>query len=145
MRIFFTLSALIFSAGIATAQGNGAPGAHFIENWDMDGDGQVTVAEVTEKRGDIFYMFDQDEDGFLSAPEYDLFDETRRADMAENAGGVKGPMQAVNTAMSRDFNDTDKDGRVSIAEFTNNSAQFFKMIDRNGDGLVDTADFEPGG
>lgn len=72
-------------AGSAMAQGNGNPGAHFIENWDQDGDGVVTLAEVTQKRGEVFYMFDQDEDGMLSAEEYVMFDETREADMAMEA------------------------------------------------------------
>jgi hypothetical protein len=38
-------------------------------NWDSDGDGKVTLAEVLERRGDLFDGFDVDENGILSAEE----------------------------------------------------------------------------
>ncbi len=118
------------------------PGVHFIENWDMNADGQVTLAEAQEKRGELFYMFDQDEDGMLSDAEYDLFDETRKADMDENAGGHdKGQMRGVNKGLTREFNDSDGDGQVSQDEFIANAEAWFNMMDRNGDGIVTTADF----
>ena len=62
-------------------------------------------------------MFDQDENGALDAAEYDLFDETRTADMQANAGGHNGQMRGVSQAMARDFNDVDKDGLVTEEEF----------------------------
>ncbi|GGH20885.1 hypothetical protein SAMN05444007_101473 [Cribrihabitans marinus] len=72
----------------------------------------MTPAELTEKRGELFYMFDQDGNGTLDPAEYDLFDETRRADIETNAGGRKGPMRVVDHAMARGFNDGDGDGMV---------------------------------
>lgn len=66
----------------ASAQGVG-PGHHFLANWDLDGDGQVTLAEATEKRGQIFAAFDSDTDGVLSDEEYALFDEMRATDQAD--------------------------------------------------------------
>lgn len=144
MRRLLLASALAAVAATgALAASHAVPGAHFIENWDGDGDGQVTAAETAQKRAEIFTMFDQDEDGALSPAEYDLFDETRRADIEANAGGGKGPMQTVDKAMDRAFNDTDKDGAVTRAEFDTQSATFFKMIDRDGDGMVTPADFGP--
>lgn len=41
--------------GLAQAD---APAAHFMEQWDADADGQVTLAEAQTKRGEVFYMFD---------------------------------------------------------------------------------------
>jgi len=129
-------------AGSAAFAQQGQPGAHFIENWDMNEDGQVSLAEAQEKRGEIFTMFDQDENGVLSDSEYDLFDETRRADMDENAGGFKkGQMRGVDKAMMRDFNDVDGDGTVSREEFVGKTAEWFTMMDRTGDGVVSTDDF----
>jgi len=145
MRTFILATTLIGTASVVFADGHMVPGAHFIENWDFNEDGQVSADEVTEKRGEIFYMFDQNEDGALDGAEYDLFDETRRADIEANAGGRKGPMQAVDKAMDRKFNDLDGDGMVSRAEFDEQSARFFDMIDRTGDGIVDAADFKPKG
>jgi len=134
--------AVALVAGSAAFAQQGQPGAHFIENWDMDEDGQVTLAEAQEKRGEIFTMFDQDENGVLNDSEYDLFDETRRADMDENAGGhKKGQMRGVEKAMMRDFNDVDGDGLVSRDEFVGRAGDWFIMMDRTGDGVVTTDDF----
>ena len=77
----------LLTIAAAPALAQGVPGAHFIENWDADGDGQVTPEEVAAKRSEIFVMFDQSEDGVLDATEYALFDETRKADMDADAGG----------------------------------------------------------
>ncbi len=140
-RRFLPLIAALIAGTAATAQ-QGQPGAHFIENWDMDENGQVSLAEAQEKRGDIFRMFDSDENGLLNSTEYDLFDETRRADMAENAGGhKKGQMRGVEKAMMRDFNDVNGDGQVSHDEFVGRAADWFAMMDKNGDGVVTTDDF----
>lgn len=145
MTRFLLAAAFGTLATAALAASHAVPGAHFIENWDSDGDMQVTLAETAGKRGDIFVMFDQDENGSLSTAEYDLFDQTRQADIEANAGGRKGPMQAVDRAMARDFNDLDANGEVSRAEFDTQSAAFFVMIDRDGDGVVTSADFGPRG
>lgn len=139
------LLALMLTTSVAyplTAQ-QGVPGGHFIENWDLDQDGQVTVEEATQKRGEIFYMFDQDENGSLDDVEYDLFDETRNADMQENAGGMNGPMRDVSEAMAREFNDENKDGLVTEAEFLARVPSWFELMDRNNDQLITTADFGP--
>lgn len=127
---------------LAAVAQNQMPGQHFIENWDQDGDGQVTLAEATEKRGEIFYMFDQDENGMLNSAEYDLFDETREEDMRNNAGGhQKGAMKGVNQGMTREVNDTDNDGQVTEEEFLINVPAWFAKVDRNTDGVITTADF----
>lgn len=137
-----TVIALSAGASFAAGPGGGQQGAHFIENWDLDGDGQVTLAEAQEKRGEIFYMFDQDENDLLDSAEYDRFDETRKADMEANAGGHgKGRMGQANKGMQRAFNDTDGDGAVSKAEFAQNSEAWFAMVDKSGDGIVTTDDF----
>ena len=129
-------------AGSTAMAQQGQPGAHFIENWDLNEDGQVTLAEAQKKRGEIFTMFDQDENGVLSDAEYDLFDETRRTDMDENAGGhKKGQMRGVDKAMMRDFNDTNGDGQVSRSEFVDKAEDWFTMMGRTGDGVVTTDDF----
>jgi hypothetical protein len=140
MTILATLAAtMIIALPLAAQQGN--PGAHFIENWDLDGDGKVTIEEATQKRGEIFYMFDQDQSGALEPVEYDLFDEARNADMAENAGGPGGPMKGVSQGMVREFNDVDGDGKVSEEEFRSRAIDWFAMMDGDGDGLVTTEDF----
>lgn len=140
VKILPTIVALIVGSSALAQQGQ--PGSHFIENWDPNKDGQVSLDEAQEKRAELFFMFDQDENGVLDAAEYTLFDETRQADMDENAGGhKKGPMRDVDKGMMRDFNDVNGDGEVSKDEFAAKSEDWFKMMDRNGDGVVSTDDF----
>lgn len=147
MKTFLLLSAAAFglTAPLAFAQ-QGNPGAHFIENWDQNDDGIVTLAEVTERRDGIFASFDQDDDGFLSADDYILFDEARANDQANNHGG-QGRGQGGqgggrnSEGMTLRFNDTDGDGQVSRAEFMAKSTDWFQMIDRNGDGELTPKDF----
>lgn len=138
----FSLAA-IFSAALAlpamAQQGN--PGAHFLESWDANEDGQVTIEEATQKRDDIFIMFDQNENGSLDDAEYNLFDETRLADMDANAGGHNGKMKGVSQGMARVFNDLDKDGQVTKEEFLSQVPAWFKMMDRNDDNVLTIADF----
>lgn len=120
-----------------------SPGAHFLENWDLDADGSVSLAELTERRGDIFTMFDMDKNGSLSTKEYILFDETRAADMKNNAeshGKAAGRMQQ---GLTLEFNDKDKNGEVSQQEFIDNTAEWLAQVDRNGDNAITSVDFGP--
>ena len=156
-------AALLLSATASFAQTG--HGAHFITNWDRNDDGIVTLAETTEQRGDAFTAFDADEDGKLSASEYDSFDEARAADQAgmqaEMGGmgqgkGKKGHGQGgmgqgngqgkmngnpEEAGMMRGFNDTDGDGLVSRDEFMAKTPDWFAKMDRNGDGSVTVDDF----
>ncbi|MBV1868314.1 MAG: EF-hand domain-containing protein [Marinosulfonomonas sp.] len=144
IRMILPVVIALTTGGVALAQ-QGQPGLHFVENWDLDENGQVTLAEVQEKRGDLFYMFDQDENGKLNDVEYALFDETRQADMDENAGGHNnGQMRGVNTGLTLEFNDTDGDGLVSEEEFVTKTADWFGNMDSNGDGFITTDDFGRG-
>jgi Ca2+-binding EF-hand superfamily protein len=140
--------ATVLATGLASAQ-DVTPGAHFIENWDGDADGSVSLAEATEKRGDIFLTFDADEDGSLSAEEYVMFDEARFNDQAQMRQGKgngqgKGEMMREEGGMQRAFNDTDGDGLVSREEFLARTPDWYAMMDRNGDGTVTQQDFGPG-
>ena len=142
-NIAILAAGLSLMAGVAFAQ-QGNPGAHFVENWDLDGDGQVTLAEATERRSDVFASFDADEDGYLDSAEYDMFDQARATDMADNAGahgaGNNG-FGFMAEGLTREFNDVDGDGRVSLEEFLARTGDWLAMVDRNADGVVTTDDF----
>lgn len=142
-RNVFLSFAIVVAAALPAAAQQPVPGAHFIENWDMDADGRVTAEEARQKRGEIFAMFDQNEDGALDAAEYDLFDETRESDIKENIGEKTGPMAVFSQAMARDFNDMDKDGLVTRDEFLAQASAWFELMDRDKDDLITPGDFGP--
>ena len=119
------------------------PGSHFLENWDMDGNGAVSLEEIMERREIVFNMFDNDQNGALDSEEYVIFDETRASDMENNAGGHGKGGDRMQEGLTFGFNDIDTDGRVSKEEFLSNSAAWVAQIDRNGDGMITSADFGP--
>jgi hypothetical protein len=119
-----------------------APGDHFIESWDLNGDMAVSADEARERRADVFASFDANEDGFIDAEEYKTFDEARANDQAGNEPAGRGALNPAN-GMRLEANDTDGDGKVSEAEFLDNAAGWIADIDRNGDGVVTRADFGP--
>lgn len=137
-RSVYAAFSLVLLATAAVAQ----PGQHFMENWDDDQDGTVTVAEVESRRSDIFTMFDANEDEVLDAAEYVAFDEVRASDV-ENAGGFgrnRGLRRAVE-GMTLEFNDVDGNGDVSKAEFLSRSSAWIDLVDRDGSGTITAADF----
>lgn len=161
----FAALTLALSGGAFAQQGT--PGAHFVQNWDQDGDGAVTLDEAKAKRDDLFTSFDADGDGMLSSTEFDAFDEMRAADreaMQEEMGAMQGGgmgegmgkgmgqgmgqgmgigqgMMGAEGGMMRAFNDADGDAKVSREEFVGRTADWFAMMDRNGDGKITEDDF----
>ncbi len=138
MKIFLISTATV--ALLATSVAAGTPGSGFITNWDMDENGAVSLAEVSEKRMDVFYTFDDNEDGVISGAEYVAFDEARVADQ-ENENEDNGGHGKASVGMTIAFNDVDGNGEVTMAEFTGQSIAWFEILDRNGDGEVTSADF----
>jgi len=140
MKPFLISSAM--AALLATSVTAGTPGSGFITNWDLDENGAVSLAEVTEKRVDVFYTFDENGDGVITAEEYVAFDDARAEDQAnENQGNGGGDHGKASVGMTLEFNDVNGDGEVSMAEFTGQSEAWFAILDRNGDGEVTSADF----
>lgn len=119
------------------------PGAHFIANWDQDGDGIISLAELRQKRSDVFYTFDYDESGFLDEEEYFYFDEARARDMESQGDHARGRMAHVQKGMTMDFNNPDGDEIVTEAEFLDKTEDWLVLIDRDGSGDVTSADFGP--
>lgn len=145
------------------------PATMFLQNWDADSDGVVTLDEATSRREDLFTAFDADEDGFLTDDERQGMTEMRDADraMMQDAMGDSGMGMGHGQGMGKGNGqgggmgqgkgngqgqggmgqgggmgmDADGDGRLSRAEFTGATADWLARKDRNGDGQVTAADF----
>jgi hypothetical protein len=139
LTVLATCAALMPIAAFA----QDTPGSHFVENWDMDRNGAVSLEEIIERREIVFNMFDNDQNGALDAVEYVIFVETRAADMENNAGGQGNGGDRMQEGLTLGFNDTNADGNVSKDEFVSNSAAWVAQIDRNGDGMITSDDFGP--
>ncbi len=139
MKRFVLIAALLIPATLMANE----PGAHFIENWDLDADGAITLAELEEKRADVFYAFDADDDGVLTAAEYAYFNEARAADMENMPEQARAGMSAAEEGMTLPFNDTDGNGSVSREEFLAAAKAWLVLIDRDGSGDITAADFHP--
>lgn len=146
-RTLLLTAAIILGTAAYAQQGN--PGGHFLEKWDTNEDGQVTLIEATERRGDIFTTFDEDDNGFLSSSDYAMFDEARANDHAsmKEAGQGQGRGKGQGgegQGMTMEFNDVNGDGQVSRDEFMARTNDWYVQMDRNGDGTVTKADFGRG-
>ena len=138
----YTLMAAFVALAVPAIAQTQQPGAHFIENWDVDQSGTVGLEDITSRRGDVFLSFDADENGSLDAEEYVYFDEARAYDMEANGGHGNGTgMQRAQEGMTLAFNDLDGSGDVSREEFLARSADWLALLDRNGDNEVSSADF----
>ena len=144
MKPILPTTLVLFLAASAALAQDGNPGSHFVTNWDLDGDGAVSLSEATTRRGDIFTTFDANEDDRLDAEEYLAFDAARAADQAEMPKG-KGRGNPAEQGMRLAFNDGDSDGAVSRDEFLARVPDWFAKMDRDQDGKVTTEDFGQGG
>ena len=147
MKTLITATALVTllaTSAFASGNGGGNPGTGFLDEWDNDGDGQVTVENVASRRSDVFASFDADDNGILDAEEYAFFDEARASSHDdEGEQGGHGGERKASVGMTLPFNDVNGDGSVTLSEFISQSAAWLALVDRNGDGVVTVEDFGP--
>ena len=116
----------------------------FMSNWDLNGNGSITQAEVIQMRENIFLAFDSNSDGAIDSEEYDMFDAARANDMSEVRKSDKRRMKSIVGGLARTTTDVDGDGKVTRAEFMDTAKPWYEKLDRNGDGEVTVADFALG-
>ena len=147
MRKALVLAATIAIAASAASAGEQL-GAHFMEVWDHDGDGQITLQEASEQRDNLFASFDGNDDGVLTADEYAEFKGAREGDAKEYGGNAQGGpgksgAKLALQGMTMQFNDVDGNGEVSAEEMSGRSGDWLARIDRNDDGVLTVEEFGP--
>lgn len=113
--------------------------AGMLEIYDRDGDGRIDRAEFEQVRQEMFAAADRAGKGRLDFADYlgefeDRLD--RRAASVREAAAQQARVR---------FNalDTDRDGRMTFAEYQVSGKRLFDRADSNGDGVVDARDPEP--
>ena len=126
-RLAVAVAGLAAVAGVALAQGSG-PGAGPGPGSGM-GMEPATVAEMNQRAQEHAAAMDLDKDGYSTAAETRAFREQQREARA---------------AAKFARRDTDKDGRVSIAEFTAGHTARIQAMDVNGDGTIERSEMRAG-
>lgn len=113
--------------GMGHGGAGGAGGAmnQVMERYDTDGDGALTVEEITAARSAQLGEFDADGDGSLSLEEYQAL-----------------WLDAMHERMVDRFqqHDADGDGAVTQEEFARDFSRMVERRDRNGDGMLNADD-----
>lgn len=121
----------------AAAPGHGKDA--FIRENDTDHDGRVTAAEFAAARAAKYRTFDLDGDGKVSEAEY-VGEFTAR--FGKDAKVPEGQLKQAHVRFG--VLDTDKDGNLSLAEFSASGDRMFEKLDSSGDGIVDAKDTSKG-
>ncbi len=121
--------------------------AAFIASYDKDGDGKVSLDELTAVRTERFAGADRDGDGQLSEAEYvaeyagrqlkQYVEQGRNPADERFAGGLK--QAGVRFALL----DRDRNGFLSLEEDLESAHKTFARNDTDGDGFVSAADPAP--
>ncbi|WP_170328548.1 EF-hand domain-containing protein [Ruegeria arenilitoris] len=98
-----------------------------MQNWDLNGDGTAALEELQGMRGNVFFTFDANEDGYLDAEEYVMFDEAGQNDVNNYEADQRAQMQAVADGWFADL-DTDHSGTITLVDF--NSRHLNMQSDR---------------
>ncbi|MCA8869413.1 MAG: EF-hand domain-containing protein [Rhodobacteraceae bacterium] len=121
-----TISALFAATLLVPGFAMATSDAETIEQWDLNSDGVVSLAEVTTRLQTSFNEFDTNGDGYLDAADEVAGSEDIGAETAE---------------VTVEFGDIDADDRVSQAEFLGRAQEWLTAMDRNEDGSVTALDF----
>lgn len=109
--------------------------AGFLEIYDQDGNGEVTLAEFEADRKAKFSETDSNRDGWLSSEEYMLEFENRLDRQIKQVRTSRIKQAHIRFAAL----DTDKNANLTLQEFSTSGDRIFKGWDTNQDGFV-TAD-----
>jgi Ca2+-binding EF-hand superfamily protein len=132
-------------AAPAFAEGAGGAGGGLFKTADTNKDGVVDQAEFQASRDKWFADLDTNKDGFITTDELKAFGDKMHAEWQQkhadaNTNGTQpAPDASRGDRMAQHILarvDTDKDGKISKAEFDTESTALFKRLDKNSDGKI---------
>src|SRR5688572_7124634 len=112
--------------------------ATFVAEYDLDKDGKVSKEEFLEARQQRFAATDSDRDHGVSQQEY--LEEYRVRLMATRPDPEKAQRQLKQTDVRFKALDSNKDGRISFAEYSYSGWRMYAEHDYDRDGAVSLAD-----
>jgi len=137
------VSALAFGSGMALARSGDAGGSRHGDRGfsmaDTNGDGVISKVEFEAGRDKLFQKLDANSDGAFTREEAAAGAEAWRKKAAEAGKTISAEREAKHKARGEKmFNDldTDKDGRITKAEFDAAGAKLFARLDANSDGQI---------
>lgn len=135
-----TVAATALATAAYADGGKGGPGG-FLKAADLNKDGVIDQTEFQQSRDKWFADLDTSKDGTVSADELKAFGDKMHAEWVKKHGDQAG--KADGDKKHGDFAqhilgrvDTDKDGKISKAEFDAEGAKMFAKLDENGDGKI---------
>jgi Ca2+-binding EF-hand superfamily protein len=112
--------------------------ATFVADYDLDKDGKVSKEEFQEVRQQLFATTDSNQDQGVSHEEYVA--EYRARLMATKPDPGKAQRQLKQTDVRFKALDSNKDGRISLAEYSYSGWRMYAEHDYDRDGAVSLAD-----
>lgn len=138
-----TLATAAFAEGSSGGH-RGGPGG-FLKSADLNKDGIIDQTEFQTTRDKWFADLDANKDGFVTADELKAFGDKMHAEWAKKHGDQAAGQPDAGKPQGKhgDFSqhilervDTDKDGKISKAEFDAEGSKLFARLDDNGDGKI---------
>ncbi|MDU0355673.1 hypothetical protein RS130_18890 [Paraglaciecola aquimarina] len=131
------LSALVITSTAATAASHNK--LVFLNEYDLDGDGDLVLAEFDHARERRFNQTDEDNSGTVDANEY-LFEYQNRMDdqLAKDRYG-----QVKQTIVRFNALDKNQDDRMQWDEYQASGIRSFNRYDVNQDGVINQLDPQP--
>jgi Ca2+-binding EF-hand superfamily protein len=134
----------VAATSLATAAYAAGPGG-FLKSADLNKDGVIDQSEFQTTRDKWFADLDANKDGFVTADELKAFGDKMHAEWAKkHADQATNDKPADAQRKHGDFTqrilhrvDTDKDGKISKAEFDAEGTKLFAKLDGNSDGKIE--------
>ena len=127
-----TAAVLGLGATSAMAQGWGGP-LGMLGRFDTDNDGKVSAAEYDAGRGGQFATMDADGDLKVTKDEYTAYLKQMAAQWGGGGMDADRMQHRIDDFMSAD---TDGDGAISAGEYAAQGVDRFKSMDTDGDGFI---------